>query len=544
MNGGFLDHDPLAIPVPLPNSSQSTPLPRTTKRNNKTIPTSPTTTTTTNKNILNQGFSSTLSHFEKNNIPSSPKSMQHHHHGLSLNLQQTNKRTPFVSTQYEQQQQQQQRQQQQQTFKESITSPTNSSTTTTSSSSSNRTITTRVDIFKEPRIHQTFQFSGTPGGKLKPHRVGFAEYGAVETGHPAFVIGGHGCSRLVGVMFEELAQRHSIRMIWPERPGYGLSEECTAQEMSALDWAEVVIQLADHLGIRRFSIIAQSVGTVFAMAISHKYPGRVLGPLFLISPWVSTQQANTFKWSRRLPAPLVTRTVSLAMDVMWMLNKGTSLSMGTSTTSTHDEENNSTLSDSLSPRTSEASSCTPSIQQQQQQQRINPDMDLSGMTLQEEDELLASLEEEEFDLPTDFPPHRPLRHAVRPRHMTLYFTMNKLRMSEPYTQGQVLDVLIALEKYHTFGFSYSEINTAVTAVWGDKDGLIPIKAIDVLANGLRDVRFKILEGEGHDLVWKEGVMEWAIRGIAERWRVRTQRLTLTLMNKLHATTTTSTTTST
>lgn len=60
--------------------------------------------------------------------------------------------------------------------------------------------------------------------------------------------------------------------------------------------AEVIIQLADHLNIRRFSIIAQSVGTVFAMAVAHSYPSRVLGPLFLISPWVSTYVANTFKW--------------------------------------------------------------------------------------------------------------------------------------------------------------------------------------------------------------------------------------------------------
>lgn len=79
--------------------------------------------------------------------------------------------------------------------------------------------TPRVDILREPRVHQTFQFAGTPGGRLKAHRVGFAEYGAVNTGHPAFIIGGHGCSRLVGVMFDDLAKRHNIRTIWPERPG-------------------------------------------------------------------------------------------------------------------------------------------------------------------------------------------------------------------------------------------------------------------------------------------------------------------------------------
>ncbi|KAI7885155.1 alpha/beta-hydrolase [Lichtheimia hyalospora FSU 10163] len=334
-------------------------------------------------------------------------------------------------------------------------------------------------------------------------------------------------------MFDDLAKRHNIRTIWPERPGYGLSEECSAQEMSALEWAEVVIQLADHLEIRRFSIIAQSVGAVYAMAITHKYPTRVVGPLFLISPWVSTHAANTFKWSRRLPAMLVTRTVSLAMDVMWMLNKSAptmattpsaSTTPSTTSTSTTDEDASvSTFSNPSSPRFNENNQL-PTFS------NVSPN--IPSMTLEEEDELLASFDDDGFDLPTDFPPHRPLRHAVRPKNMSLYFAMNKLRMTEPYAQGQTLDVLVALEKYHSFGFSYSEIKTAITAVWGDKDGLIPIRAVEVLANGLRDVRFKILEGEGHDLVWKEGVMEWAIRGVAERWRVRTERLTMTMMNKM------------
>jgi hypothetical protein len=51
------------------------------------------------------------------------------------------------------------------------------------------------------------------------------------------VIGGYGCSRLVGIMFEEMAYRYGLRMIWPERPGYGLSDDCSSQDINALDWA-------------------------------------------------------------------------------------------------------------------------------------------------------------------------------------------------------------------------------------------------------------------------------------------------------------------
>jgi pimeloyl-ACP methyl ester carboxylesterase len=270
--------------------------------------------------------------------------------------------------------------------------------------------------------------------------------------------------------------------------------------MTALEWVDVVIQLADRLDIQQFSIIAQSVGTVFALAIAYRYPKRVLGPIFLISPWVSTQAANTFKWTRRLPASLVAKTISLALDVVWMFNRSSGTNNNTSSIYDSSDDNDEDLNHT---------SGTLSKSNTRSRQTI---------VVYEEDELLASLEEETTDLPTDFPTNRPLRHFVRPKHMSLYLAMNRHRMNENYSQGQLCDVMVALEKYHLFGFNYSNIKIPVSAVWGDKDGLIPQKAIETLANSLQDVRLKILESEGHDLVWKEGVMEWAIRGIAERWR--------------------------
>ncbi|KAG2232010.1 hypothetical protein INT48_000565, partial [Thamnidium elegans] len=268
---------------------------------------------------------------------------------------------------------------------------------------------------------------------------------------------------------------------------YGLSEECNSRKITALEWADVVIQLSDYLNVCQFSIIAQSVGTVFALAIVHKYKKRILGPIYLISPWVSTQAANTFKWTRRLPAPLVAKTISLALDVMWVFNK--------SSKSDEDIEDEGRRSNSSDKKRNPKSRHT--------------------ILAYEEDELLASLDDD-VDLTTDFPTNRPLRHFVRPKHMSLYLAMNKRRMSEAYSQGQLCDLMVALEKYHSFGFNYSDVKISVSAVWGDKDGLIPQKAIEYLANSLHDVRLKILESEGHDLVWKEGVMEWALRGIAER----------------------------
>lgn len=76
----------------------------------------------------------------------------------------------------------------------------------------------RLDVLRESRLHQTFQYKSVSGARLKSHCVGFAEYGP-DGGHPVIVIGGYGCTRLVGIMFEALAHKHCLRMIWPERPG-------------------------------------------------------------------------------------------------------------------------------------------------------------------------------------------------------------------------------------------------------------------------------------------------------------------------------------
>ncbi|ORX51296.1 alpha/beta-hydrolase [Hesseltinella vesiculosa] len=289
-------------------------------------------------------------------------------------------------------------------------------------------------------------------------------------------------------MFEEASHKHKLRMIWPERPGYGLSQECDPQRLNALDWSEALIQLADHLRLSRFSIIAQSVGTVFAMAVAHRYPSRVVGPIYCISPWVSTVQANTFKWTRRLPANLISKTLSFALDMMYLFNRP-------DTTTASAENLTLTKADAIN-----ASPFSP-----------------SSLTLDEENAFLASIENDQ-ELSTDFPPHRPLRHMVRPHHISLYLAMNKQRMQEPYHTGQLGDILVALEKYHPFGFSYSQVMVSVSAVWGEQDALLPRRSMDTFANQVRDIRLKILEGEGHDLVWKEGVMTWAIRGIGERWR--------------------------
>lgn len=104
--------------------------------------------------------------------------------------------------------------------------------------------------------------------------LGFAEFGQVE-GHPIFVFHGTPGSRFH--LFSHLAAKitqGNIRLIAPERPGYGLSDP--KPDRTILDWVGDVEQLADHLGIERFSLVGISGGGPHAIGCAYAMPHRVV----------------------------------------------------------------------------------------------------------------------------------------------------------------------------------------------------------------------------------------------------------------------------
>ena len=66
-------------------------------------------------------------------------------------------------------------------------------------------------------------------------------------------------------------------------PGSG--EERTASRN--LDWAAVIEEVADVLGIDRFSVMAHSAGAPYALASSLRSSERIHGYIHLLAPWVS-----------------------------------------------------------------------------------------------------------------------------------------------------------------------------------------------------------------------------------------------------------------
>ena len=80
---------------------------------------------------------------------------------------------------------------------------------------------------------------------------------------------------------DEPARAVGLRLIAPDRPGYGLSDAMPGRTLA--DWAADAAQLMDHLGIARAPILAISGGGPYAVAIAAQAPERVVG-LALVSP--------------------------------------------------------------------------------------------------------------------------------------------------------------------------------------------------------------------------------------------------------------------
>lgn len=104
--------------------------------------------------------------------------------------------------------------------------------------------------------------------------LGYAEYGA-EDGKPVFVFHGFPGSRLTWPAFDpnDCAGELGLRIIAPERPGYGLSDFQPGREL--LDWPDDVVALADLLGIDRFAVLGLSGGGPFASVCAYKIPDRL-----------------------------------------------------------------------------------------------------------------------------------------------------------------------------------------------------------------------------------------------------------------------------
>lgn len=130
--------------------------------------------------------------------------------------------------------------------------------------------TTLNDIDRHARVHRC-----ADGRKL-----GYAEFGDPD-GAPVIALHGTPGSRLMFALADAAARERNLRIIAPERPGYGLSD--TKDFRSLQEASEDIAGLADFLDLRKFALLGVSGGGPFAVALAASNPERIK-LLALISP--------------------------------------------------------------------------------------------------------------------------------------------------------------------------------------------------------------------------------------------------------------------
>lgn len=111
-------------------------------------------------------------------------------------------------------------------------------------------------------------------------RVSLAEYGDAA-GMPVFALHGTPGSRLKFSSIAPAATRHGLRIIAPDRWGYGDTDAVRRPTLSG--YAADILELADRHGIERFALLGISGGGPYA-AVAANLAGERLTRLALVSP--------------------------------------------------------------------------------------------------------------------------------------------------------------------------------------------------------------------------------------------------------------------
>ncbi|MGD9410131.1 MAG: alpha/beta hydrolase [Thiohalocapsa sp.] len=113
------------------------------------------------------------------------------------------------------------------------------------------------------------QFVQLPDGR----RLAYATYGTAA-GVPVLYFHGFPSSRREARLMHGDAVASGARIIAPDRPGYGESDNAPGRTLA--DWAEDCERLADALELKHFAVVGVSGGGPYALACAQHMPHRLI----------------------------------------------------------------------------------------------------------------------------------------------------------------------------------------------------------------------------------------------------------------------------
>ncbi|KAG0205311.1 hypothetical protein BGX28_003065 [Mortierella sp. GBA30] len=269
--------------------------------------------------------------------------------------------------------------------------------------------------------------------------VSFAEVGH-PCGHPVFCFLGLGCMRYYSIILEDLAFKHSLRIYCIDRPGVGMSQPADPESWTPLRMAEIVEEMANGFNIQKFSVMGHSCGAIYAMACALRLKSRIVGTVWLMSPWVHLTLAKRMKWIKHVPTTLL------------------------------------------------------------------------------KSQSTASLLYKTLSVAAKEPPCKSDPNILNYDREKLVKAMLQDNMAESL-EGANNDLMVCLELYHSFGFSYKDVTLPVHVFWGTKDAVISREAVDWMEQRLPQCTLSVIEGGTHGLLWRADVVSQIFKGIASSWKL-------------------------
>lgn len=165
--------------------------------------------------------------------------------------------------------------------------------------------------------------------------LSYAEFGDPQ-GRPLFYFHGFPGSRLEASLSDEDALKSGVRIIAPDRPGIGRSDQ--KQSRAIADWPDDITELADTLGIDKFAVLGVSGGGPYACACGWKIPERLtcIGLVCALGPAHSPELVSLMHARTRLILRIASQAPSVAafaarhvlgpylrrrpQDVLWLLS--------------------------------------------------------------------------------------------------------------------------------------------------------------------------------------------------------------------------------
>ncbi|WP_455207395.1 alpha/beta fold hydrolase [Kaarinaea lacus] len=141
--------------------------------------------------------------------------------------------------------------------------------------------------------------------------LGYCVAGA-ENGAPFFTCHGLPGSRMECHLLDAAAKKHDIKIITPDRPGYGLSSKLPTRTLAG--YGQDISWLADALRLETFGVIGVSGGAPCALSCAHSMPHRItrIGIICGLGPLYKTGLTRDMRW-------FVSTGFSLARLFPWLL---------------------------------------------------------------------------------------------------------------------------------------------------------------------------------------------------------------------------------